>query len=245
MSTTFDIDAYGCSICLEILVEPITMPCKHRMCKPCFAKNLELTNLHCPFCKKRIGTWCRQAKKLEALIDQPLWQEIQVKFPKEVQDREQGAAETLFNEGGFSHDFTFEDGVIGREFEEQMQQLRAEEELRKNKELVESEKLIKAIQLEGLDTEQPSDVVPEASDSSFIDMQRQLEAEIEQQKRDEEFARSLQQQIEKNPQPGVATRRTSLTPKAKKSAGATKGPRQLTLEETMMQGRKRKRDHNS
>ena len=60
MSTTFDIDAYGCSICLEILVEPITMPCKHRMCKPCFAKNLELTNLHCPFCKKRIGTWCRQ-----------------------------------------------------------------------------------------------------------------------------------------------------------------------------------------
>ena len=115
------------------------------------------------------------------MIDQPLWQEIQVKFPKEVQDRDQGAAETLFNEGGFSHDFTFEDGVIGREFEEQMQQLRAEEELRKNKELVESEKLIKAIQLEGLDTEQPSDVVPEASDSSFIDMQRQLEAEIEQQ----------------------------------------------------------------
>ena len=168
-----------------------------------------------------------------------------MKFPKEVQDRDQGAAETLFNEGGFSHDFTFEDGVIGREFEEQMQQLRAEEELRKNKELVESEKLIKAIQLEGLDTEQPSDVVPEASDSSFIDMQRQLEAEIEQQKRDEEFARSLQQQIEKNPQPGVATRRNSVTPKAKKSAGASKGPRQLTLEETMMQGRKRKRDHNS
>ena len=60
MSTTFDIDAFGCSICLEILVEPITMPCKHRMCKPCSAKNLELTNLHCPFCKKRIGTWCRQ-----------------------------------------------------------------------------------------------------------------------------------------------------------------------------------------
>ena len=66
MSTTFDIDAYGCSICLEILVEPITMPCKHRMCKPCFAKNLELTNLHCPFCKKRIGTWCRQVSYILA-----------------------------------------------------------------------------------------------------------------------------------------------------------------------------------
>ena len=23
----------GCSICLEILYEPITMPCKHKMCK--------------------------------------------------------------------------------------------------------------------------------------------------------------------------------------------------------------------
>ena len=168
-----------------------------------------------------------------------------------MQDREKGTAKTLFDEGGFTHDFTFEDGVIGKEFEEQMEQLRAEEELRKSKELVESQKLIKAIQLEELDSGMPKPVaeaVPEAADSSFIAMQRQVEAEIEQQKRDEELARTLQEQMEKN-ETGVTTRRAILTPKTKKTATAvsstTKGPRQLTLEETIMQSRKRKRDQTS
>ena len=31
-----ELDAVGCPICLEILLEPITMPCGHRMCKVCF-----------------------------------------------------------------------------------------------------------------------------------------------------------------------------------------------------------------
>ena len=188
-----------------------------------------------------------QAKKLESLIDQPLWKEIQQKFAKEVEDRAKGDAETLFNEGGFTHDFTFEDGVIGREFEEQMEQLRAEEELRKSKELVESQKLIKAIQLEELESG-PSEAIPEAADSSFLAIQRQLEAEIEQQKQDEELARQLQGEMETNQEPGITTRRATLTPKTKKTKtvakSATKGPRQLTLEE-MMQGRKRKREQSS
>ena len=106
-------DAYGCSICLEILFEPITMPCNHKMCKPCFAKNLELTNLHCPFCKKRIGTWCRKAKNLDNLVDKPLWTFIQENYATELQNRIKGDATTLFEEGGWTHEFTFEDGVIG------------------------------------------------------------------------------------------------------------------------------------
>ena len=28
-----ELDAVGCEICLEILIEPITMPCAHRLCK--------------------------------------------------------------------------------------------------------------------------------------------------------------------------------------------------------------------
>ena len=166
-----------------------------------------------------------------------------------MQDREKGTAKTLFDEGGFTHDFTFEDGVIGKEFEEQMEQLRAEEELRKSKELVESQKLIKAIQLEELDSGMSpvEEAVPESADLSFIAMQRQVEAEIEQQKRDEELARTLQEQMEKS-ENGVTTRRAILTPKTKRTATAvssTKGPRQLTLEETIMQNRKRKRDQTS
>ena len=113
MASKSDMDAYGCSICLEILFEPITMPCNHKMCKPCFAKNLELTNLHCPFCKKRIGTWCRKAKNLDNLVDKPLWTFIQENYATELQNRIKGDATTLFEEGGWTHEFTFEDGVIG------------------------------------------------------------------------------------------------------------------------------------
>ena len=126
-----------------------------------------------------------------------------------------------------------------------MEQLRAEEELRKSKELVESQKLIKAIQLE---ESGPSEAIPEAADSSFLAIQRQLEAEIEQQKQDEELARQLQGEMETSQEPGISTRRTNLTPKTKKTKtvakSATKGPRQLTLEE-MMQSRKRKREQSS
>ena len=87
-----------CSICLEIMIEPITMPCNHRLCKvrymcwgpteryldteflpnclnnncllinyfqPCYQQNIEVTSLQCPYCKRRIGTWNRQAKDKE------------------------------------------------------------------------------------------------------------------------------------------------------------------------------------
>ncbi len=108
MTSKEEMDSFGCPICLEILFEPITMPCSHKMCKPCFAKNLELTNMHCPFCKKRIGTWCRRAKNMDTLIDKPLWETIQSKFPNELEARLAGSASTLFDEGGFSHDFAFE-----------------------------------------------------------------------------------------------------------------------------------------
>ena len=121
--------------------------------------------------------------------------------------------------------------------------------MRKSKELVESEKLIKAIQLEELEPSgsiEQTDSIPEATDSSFIAMQRQLETEIEQQKRDEELARRLQKQLEKSPQSSMATRRASLTPaRAKKSKPVTKGARQLTLQETLNQGKKRKWDQSS
>ena len=90
MASKSDLDTYGCSICLEILFEPITMPCQHKMCKPCFAKNLELTNMHCPFCKKRIGTWCRRAKNIDTLIDKPLWTFIQENYQTEIQNRIKG-----------------------------------------------------------------------------------------------------------------------------------------------------------
>ena len=140
---------------------------------------------------------------------------------------------------------------IGKEFEEQIQQLRAEEELRKSKELIESQKLIEAIQLEEFNEENET---PEF-DASFINLQKQLEAKIEQQRKDEEFARKLQEEIANNGQNSSSgmTTRLSLTPKSSKnsskkasltpsSSKMEKGKRQMTLEESMFSSRKRKRE---
>ena len=59
----------------------------------CFEKNIELTNLLCPFCKRRIGTWCRKAKKVESLVDQKLWTKIQDQFPAIVAARLAGISD--------------------------------------------------------------------------------------------------------------------------------------------------------
>lgn len=105
MSQIVNLEDVGCPICLEILVEPITMPCKHTICKvgvplniyhlsvsvkyfdlrdnfqECFEKTIELANTVCPMCKKRISIWCRKAKKVENLIDVRLWDKIKNQFP--------------------------------------------------------------------------------------------------------------------------------------------------------------------
>ena len=109
MAGKSELDAVGCEICLEILYEPITMPCAHRLCKPCFNANFDMTSMHCPFCKKRLSTWRRKAKKVDELIDQKLWKRIQTDFPTEIEKRLAGDGTTLFREDGFTHDFTFKD----------------------------------------------------------------------------------------------------------------------------------------
>jgi len=145
----------GCPICLEILIEPITMPCEHRLCKPCFSKNLEETSLNCPFCKKRVGTWHRRAKDVNSLIDQRLWSYLQDKFRDQVEARLRGeTAETDAATDGifyveFSHDIC-ENGQIGREFATQIEQLERENEERRNRENLKSQALIKKIQEEEL-----------------------------------------------------------------------------------------------
>lgn len=42
-----------CPICLSIFIEPVTMPCKHTLCMPCFQNNVAQSALACPLCRKR------------------------------------------------------------------------------------------------------------------------------------------------------------------------------------------------
>ena len=140
MAGKSELDAVGCEICLEILYEPITMPCAHRLCKPCFNTNFDMTSMHCPFCKKRLSTWRRKAKNVDELIDQKLWKRIQTDFPTEIEKRLAGDGTTLFREDGFTHDFIFENGVLGKELQDQAQKFQAEESRRRSRENFEQEK---------------------------------------------------------------------------------------------------------
>jgi hypothetical protein len=99
--------------------------------KSCFEKNIELTNLLCPFCKRRIGTWCRRAKKIETLVDKNLWKKIQDQFPVLVAARLAGESQNdvlstngLFEES-WSHNIC-ESGIIRQEFQAQVNRISKE-----------------------------------------------------------------------------------------------------------------------
>lgn len=189
--------------------------------QPCFVQNIELTNLHCPFCKRRIGTWCRQAgKDLSKLIDVELWGHIRERFPDLVEARLSGRTDEDATKEGifyveFSHDICAE-GQIGKEFEHQLEQLRQEERARQAKETLKSQALIAKIQLEELrsgrdevnasldvsdvlatpkvpDRVHPAPGTPDVIDETFLDLQKQAEKRILQAKADEELARRLQE----------------------------------------------------
>ena len=88
------------------------------------------------------------------------------------------------------------------------------------------------------------------NNSEFLNMQRQLEAQIEQQKKDAELARRLQLQYESDNSLRVSTRKTPMKPSSaflpstsRSASKQTKG-RQMTLEEMLKFGVKRKRDES-
>ena len=79
-----------CTICLCILIHPVTLPCGHELCMPCFKQTVEEASLSCPLCRTRISTWTRRASKAKTLVDQKRWEQIQRLFPARVQRRLDG-----------------------------------------------------------------------------------------------------------------------------------------------------------
>ena len=81
---------FTCPICLQILVEPVVMPCEHELCGPCFKKNVEEANFLCPFCRMRISSWARRNSRNGTLIDPKRWEQIQNIFPERCRKRLRG-----------------------------------------------------------------------------------------------------------------------------------------------------------
>lgn len=82
-----------CTVCLEIFLEPVTLPCDHTFCKPCFLDTVDKSNMCCPLCRKRVSTWSRKNSKNKTLVNNELWRRVQAAFPMQCQRRLSGLDE--------------------------------------------------------------------------------------------------------------------------------------------------------
>ncbi|XP_064615082.1 uncharacterized protein LOC135479218 isoform X2 [Liolophura sinensis] len=134
-----------CPVCMCILIEPVTMPCQHELCMPCFKQNVEEASLTCPMCRTRISVWARQAARNHNLINKTRWKQIQDLFPKKVQRRLEGKDDDSSEEVFCAPKPQIaEPGEIRKEYEEQLRKMR--EQRRKEQEA--SERLIRELQEE-------------------------------------------------------------------------------------------------
>lgn len=81
---------FTCPICLQILIEPVVMPCEHELCKPCFKQNVEEANFLCPLCRMRISSWARKNSRSGTLVNLKRWEQIQKLFPEKCKKRLRG-----------------------------------------------------------------------------------------------------------------------------------------------------------
>ncbi|NXN41398.1 RN168 ligase, partial [Rhinoptilus africanus] len=79
-----------CQICVEIFVEPVTLPCNHTLCNSCFQLTVEKASLCCPFCRRRVSSWARYNARRNTLINWELWEKIQKNYPEECERRING-----------------------------------------------------------------------------------------------------------------------------------------------------------
>ncbi|XP_017786397.1 PREDICTED: E3 ubiquitin-protein ligase RNF169-like isoform X1 [Nicrophorus vespilloides] len=121
-----------CPICRCILIQPVTLPCSHDYCLPCFEGTLANANLTCPLCRIRFGSWHRIAKKDNKIVNEKLWDVLQQKFADHVQNRLRGVEENL-EEDAPIHLTT--PGEIRKEYEAQKRQQQLE--MQKTKEIQE------------------------------------------------------------------------------------------------------------
>lgn len=126
-----------CPICLEIFMEPVTLPCTHTFCKVCFLESVDKATLCCPLCRKRVAVWARQHSRTKSLVNEALWTRIQAAFPRhrpQEDDYEPVWCPRLS-----------EPGALRREYEDQVSKLTEEKRELDEQERRASEELIQRL----------------------------------------------------------------------------------------------------
>jgi hypothetical protein len=86
---SLDLDDCTCSICINVLIEPVSLPCKHEFCLNCIFNptNAEIYFTKCPLCRKLIpGSFLRE-KNRSKLVNASRWTEIKSNFGKEIMSK--------------------------------------------------------------------------------------------------------------------------------------------------------------
>lgn len=155
------LDDILCTVCQSVLVEPVFLPCQHRFCRNCLSGTIEKNNLNCPCCRKRFGTWYRNASRVNKLVHEQLWSAIQRQFREYLEEdgTNGGGSGRCNGDGGGtgagngivgscfvppteSVIHLSEPGEIRKEYENELQRYRKELIEEKKKELAASEKYI-------------------------------------------------------------------------------------------------------
>jgi len=177
-----------CLICLSLLLEPVSLPCRHVLCLACFQGNLEQASLACPVCRARLGSWARRHSRAGTLVDTALWSLIQTRFPARVAARLAGQEE---EEEELQpcvpvHQFA-EQGAIRAEWQQQVEREGLEQRLQAEAEERESAELVERLQQEE---------------------RRAAEEASEQEQRDRELARHLWRESRKE---GIVNKKKPMT----------------------------------
>nr|XP_044995775.1 E3 ubiquitin-protein ligase RNF168-like [Jaculus jaculus] len=163
-----------CLLCTEILIEPVTFPCDHTVCKPCFQELLLKMELRCPFCRTWISSWVQYHSQRNTLTDLDLWAKVQRHFPQECRLRASGQETGLVFESDPPVHVLIAPGELRREYEVEKKKMEAELKAQKEKEEKASAEYIQSLLEEEEEEEQ-----------KLLAEKRQKELE-EQLKREEE-----------------------------------------------------------
>lgn len=174
-----------CGICMEILLEPVTLPCNHTLCNPCFQSTVEKANLCCPFCRRRVSSWTRYHTRRNSLVNTDLWEIIQKHYAKECKLRISGQESKEIIDEYQPVRLLSEPGELRREYEEEISKVEAERQASKEEENKASEEYIQRLLAEEEEEEKRQ--------------REKRRSEMEEQLRgDEELARSLSTSINSN-----------------------------------------------
>ncbi|XP_021065327.1 E3 ubiquitin-protein ligase RNF168 isoform X2 [Mus pahari] len=173
-----------CGICMEILLEPVTLPCNHTLCNPCFQSTVEKANLCCPFCRRRVSSWTRYHTRRNSLINTDLWEIIQKHYAKECKLRISGQESKEIIEYQPVR-LLSEPGELRREYEEEISKVEAERQASKEEENKASEEYIQRLLAEEEEEEKRQ------TEKRRSEMEEQLRG-------DEELARRLSTSINSN-----------------------------------------------